>query len=126
MDVHLKDIGIDTTALGNARSRAREVAGQKRSRTDSMDVEMDDAAVEKRLRTRSQSRAPSKAPRGVSFKDEEAHTRAKAMEKKRLKMLKKNKSFTGRIATASDRFIGTKRPKHLYTGKRGIGKTDRR
>jgi nucleolar GTP-binding protein len=26
----------------------------------------------------------------------------------------------------ADRFIGTKMPKHLFTGKRGIGKTDRR
>ena len=25
-----------------------------------------------------------------------------------------------------DRFIGNKMPKHLFTGKRGIGKTDRR
>lgn len=25
-----------------------------------------------------------------------------------------------------DRFIGTKMPKHLFSGKRGIGKTDRR
>jgi nucleolar GTP-binding protein len=26
----------------------------------------------------------------------------------------------------ADRFIGTKMPKHLFAGKRGIGKTDRR
>lgn len=26
----------------------------------------------------------------------------------------------------ADRFIGTKRPRHLFVGKRGIGKTDRR
>ena len=26
----------------------------------------------------------------------------------------------------ADRFIGTKKPKHLYAGKRGVGKTDRR
>jgi len=26
----------------------------------------------------------------------------------------------------ADRFIGTKRPKHLFAGKRGIGKTERR
>ena len=26
----------------------------------------------------------------------------------------------------ADRFIGTKKPKHLYSGKRGVGKTDRR
>lgn len=26
----------------------------------------------------------------------------------------------------ADRFIGTKMPKHLFSGKRGIGKTDRR
>lgn len=26
----------------------------------------------------------------------------------------------------ADRFIGTKMPKHLFSGKRGVGKTDRR
>lgn len=26
----------------------------------------------------------------------------------------------------ADRFIGTKMPKHLHSGKRGTGKTDRR
>lgn len=26
----------------------------------------------------------------------------------------------------ADRFIGNKMPKHLFSGKRGIGKTDRR
>jgi nucleolar GTP-binding protein len=26
----------------------------------------------------------------------------------------------------ADRFIGTKMPKHLFAGKRGIGKSDRR
>lgn len=26
----------------------------------------------------------------------------------------------------ADRFIGMKKPKHLFAGKRGIGKTDRR
>lgn len=26
----------------------------------------------------------------------------------------------------ADRFIGTKMPKHLFSGKRGTGKTDRR
>ena len=25
-----------------------------------------------------------------------------------------------------DRFIGTKMPRHLFSGKRGVGKTDRR
>lgn len=26
----------------------------------------------------------------------------------------------------ADRFIGTKKPMHLFSGKRGMGKTDRR
>lgn len=26
----------------------------------------------------------------------------------------------------ADRFIGTKMPRHLFAGKRGVGKTDRR
>ena len=35
-------------------------------------------------------------------------------------------SVDGGVILQSDRFIGNKMPKYLYSGKRGVGKTDRR
>lgn len=41
------------------------------------------------------------------------------------KALKKKIAKKG-LKGEADRFIGNKMPKHLFAGKRGIGKTDRR
>lgn len=41
------------------------------------------------------------------------------------KALKKKIAKKG-LKGEADRFIGTKMPKHLFSGKRGVGKTDRR
>ena len=43
----------------------------------------------------------------------------------RMKALKKKVAKNG-LKGEADRFIGNKMPKHLFSGKRGIGKTDRR
>lgn len=41
------------------------------------------------------------------------------------KALKKKIAKKG-LKGEADRFIGNKMPKHLFSGKRGVGKTDRR
>lgn len=46
----------------------------------------------------------------------------KTMAHKALKKKMNNRGMKGE----GDRFIGTKKPRHLFAGKRGIGKTDRR
>jgi nucleolar GTP-binding protein len=51
-----------------------------------------------------------------------------AQRNKALKMADKAQKRRNRLAKAGegDRTIHTKMPKHLFSGKRGIGKTDRR
>ena len=45
---------------------------------------------------------------------------------KKLEKISQRKMIRMGKAGESDRHIPTLRPKHLFTGKRGIGKTDRR
>jgi len=59
----------------------------------------------------------------LGIKDVLLKKKAKLMAKKDIE-----KKVAGRFAMKgeADRFIGDKKPKHLFAGKRGIGKTDRR
>lgn len=85
-----------------------------------------------RLRSRSQSRMSLTNPRDrsrslapstieVSIPDPDAQKRAMKIKRRK----EKQRNVMGRVGEA-DRFIGTKKPKHLFSGKRGIGKTQRR
>ena len=65
--------------------------------------------------------ARSRSPSANGVRDETALKKANKMTKKNQKQLNKH----GR-ASESDRRIPTMKPKHLNSGKRGIGKTDRR
>jgi nucleolar GTP-binding protein len=49
----------------------------------------------------------------------------KKLKKVAHKAISKKVSKKG-LKGEADRFIGTKMPKHLFAGKRGIGKADRR
>jgi len=49
----------------------------------------------------------------------------KALKKASHKAIAKKVGKMG-LKGEADRFIGTKNPKHLLSGKRGMGKTDRR
>ena len=51
-----------------------------------------------------------------------------AMKQKAVKMSDQAQKKRNKLAKAGegDRVINTKKPKHLFSGKRGIGKTDRR
>lgn len=78
-----------------------------------------------RLQSESQSRArssskPARDEMGV--KDSTMKTKLKNIAHKALKKKIAKKGLKGE----ADRFIGTKMPKHLFSGKRGVGKTDRR
>ena len=64
--------------------------------------------------------ARSRSPSAVGLKDEKALAKAEKLGKKKAAKLAK----FGRIE--SDRRVITKRPKHLNSGKRKMGKTDRR
>lgn len=126
MGRQLSDLGLDPTA---AISRARSVSrGRKRERSvareDAMDV---DQNPNKKLRVRSQSRSrsmsrpPGEVIPGEGFKDSAQKMKALKIAKKSTKKRNKN----ARRGEA-DRVIPNLKPKHLYSGKRSIGKTDRR
>ena len=114
MGEQLADLGYDPSlAVERARSVSR---GRKRSRSEAGDaMEEDD-----RSRSRSRSRALS-TPRDVGLKDE-------AQRKKVTKIARKAQKPMNKMAKIgeADRTIPTKMPKHLFSGKRGNGKTDRR
>ncbi|KAM7272994.1 hypothetical protein ACFE04_027658 [Oxalis oulophora] len=130
MGRQLSALGIDPSkAIERARSRS-VLRGRKRERSASradddamdMDVDVDQQANKKlRVRSTSRSRSKSKAPNEEGLKDEKQRTKA-------IKLFKKSAQKRNKDARRgeSDRVIPTLRPKHLFSGKRSIGKTDRR
>lgn len=106
------DLGLDMTEKDEAHynaSRARSESHKpvKRAREDSEG------------RVRSSSRVP-RDKSGV--RDEAMASKIKLLKKKTERKLLHKES---RVSEA-DRAIFVKKPKHLFSGKRGMGKTDRR
>ncbi|KAL6882095.1 hypothetical protein ACP4OV_011567 [Aristida adscensionis] len=129
MGRQLSTMGLDPrAAMDQARSRSR---GRKRERSlsraagDGDDMEIDDQKSNKKMRARSRSRSKSRAPEevtpGEGFRDSEQ--KKKAIKKAKDSTKKRNKD-AGR--GEADRVIPTLKPKHLFSGKRSIGKTSRR
>ena len=87
-------------------------------------------AGHKRPRTRSQSAAASRShsrPGSKVPRDQSGIRDAEELRKARKKMRLVQRDFRKyRQAGESDRTILTKKPKHLFSGKRGKGKTQRR
>lgn len=112
----MEDLGIDMEDTDNAhftktraRSRSLSQPARKRMRLESVS----------QSRARSSSR-PARDEMGV--KDVEMKTKLKNIAHKALKKKIARKGMKGE----GDRFIGTKMPRHLFSGKRGVGKTNRR
>ncbi|CAB3241544.1 unnamed protein product [Arctia plantaginis] len=108
----MEKLGVDMSETKEAhftrsqsRSRSRSAPAAKRQRVDE--------------RGRSVSR-PARDTEGVG--DKIMQTKAKRMA--HVAIAKKTKRMG--LKGEADRFIGTKKPKHLFSGKRGVGKTDRR
>ncbi|KAL2510208.1 Nucleolar GTP-binding protein 1 [Forsythia ovata] len=136
MGRQLSTLGLDPTlAINRARSKSR---GRKRERsidkgnqngTDDMDVDGDQPNKKLRLRSRSLSRSRSRSKSrppyevlpGEGLKDS-------AQKKKAIKLAEKSHNKRNKDARKgeADRVIPTLRPKHLFSGKRSTGKTDRR
>ncbi|KAJ3674876.1 hypothetical protein LUZ60_005492 [Juncus effusus] len=134
MGRQLADLGVDATkAVERLRSKSR---GRKRERSrtgedDEMEIDRngEDGRNNKRMKrsrsmsvARSRSRPPiEEVVPGEGFRDKEqkktALRIAKKSTRKRSKMAKKGEG---------DRVIVNLMPKHLFSGKRGSGKTDRR
>ncbi|KAK5776197.1 hypothetical protein PVK06_044156 [Gossypium arboreum] len=128
----LSSLGLDPSlAINRARSKSR---GRKRERSvdrregddgDAMDIYDNQASKKLRLRStswsRSRSRPPSEVVPGEGLKDSAQKVNAIKLAKK--SVLKRNKNARRGEA---DRVIPTLKPKHLFSGKRSIGKTQRR
>eukprot|EP00877_Chromochloris_zofingiensis_P004717 jgi/Chrzof1/14246/Cz08g30280.t1 len=130
-------MGLDTDAAVErirARSQSR---GRKRTRSDGdadADVDMADAdgataTPEKKRIHSSKSRSMSRG-RALSLASPNSGSGLKdvTMRNRGLKMADKAQRLRNKMARIgeADRHIGTKMPKHLFSGKRPKGKTDRR
>ena len=134
MGRQLSALGLDPTlAINRARSKSR---GRKRERSLDrggndgdvvMDMDVDQPNKKLRARSRSlsrlrsMSRPPGEVVAGEGFKDSAQKVKALKLGKKSVK--KRNKDARRGEA---DRVIPTLKPKHLFSGKRSIGKTSRR
>jgi len=118
---HLEEMGLDPTrATEKARSRSQSRVGRKRTRSQS--APGDEEGTEKTRKTSSKSRSRSRSVTpGQGLKDVKQKIQAEKLEKNSFK--KRNKQAK---KGEGDRVILNLKPKHLFSGKRGGGKTDRR
>ncbi|MBA0805249.1 hypothetical protein Gohar_004779 [Gossypium harknessii] len=128
MGRQLSSLGLDPSlAINRARSKSR---GRKRERSvdrregddgDAMDIDDNQASKKFRLRSTSRSRSRSR-PRsevvpGEGLKDSAQKVKTIKLAKK--SVLKRNKN------ARRGEVIPTLKPKHLFSGKLSIGKTQR-
>lgn len=128
MGRQLSGLGLDpSAAVDRARSRSLSRKGRKRERSLAADgeeaMDIDDEHKSKKLRTRSRSRSrlPVEVTPGEGFKDS-------AQKVSAIKIKRKSEKSRNKAARRgeSDRVIPTLKPKHLFSGKRSSGKTQRR
>ncbi|KAK1362147.1 Nucleolar GTP-binding protein 1 [Heracleum sosnowskyi] len=128
MGRQLSSLGLDPSlAINRARSKSR---GRKRERSSdhgdgAMDVDGEHSNKKLRLRSTSRSRSMSRPQYevvpGEGFKDS-------VQKKKAIKLAMKSSNKRNKDGRRGepDRVIPNLKPKHLFAGKRGRGKTDRR
>ncbi|CAN6306513.1 unnamed protein product [Urochloa humidicola] len=127
MGRQLSSMGVDpSAAIAGSRSRGRKrERSLSRAAADGDNMEIDGQQSNKKLRLRSRSRSKSRAPEevlpGEGFKDSEQ--KKKAIKKAHGATRNRNKDARRGEA---DRVIPTLKPKHLFSGKRTLGKTSRR
>ncbi|CAG8971295.1 hypothetical protein HYALB_00001462 [Hymenoscyphus albidus] len=121
MDDALDSLGHDTTAItARARSQSRGRT-PLRSRTNTEDaMDMDDPEHEAKMRAKSRARSQSNR-RDDGVTNEAARTKAERAQK--LGQRKMNRMARQGEA---DRHVAGAMPKHLFSGKRGMGKTNSR
>lgn len=116
METELTTLGLDHSRLSE-RARSRSQATRSRleaSERELKDVEMADTDNELRP-------TPQYNRREAGLKNEVQRTKTERITK--LSQRKRNRMAR---AGEADRHIAEKKPKHLYAGKRGMGKTQRR
>lgn len=129
MGRHLSNLGLDpSAAIERARSRSVSQRGRKRERSngmeenvDAMDVDQPNKRRRMLSRSRSTTRPTGEVMPGEGYKDSSQKLKAVKLGKKASK--KRNKDAR---KGEGDRVILNMKPKHLFSGKRSTGKTDRR
>jgi nucleolar GTP-binding protein len=126
LEDHLDQLGVDTEDIGLRGRKDTQTRGRSVTRSrvgtedpDSMDV---DITPHDRLRSKSRARSqPATNRRDDGVQDEGMRTKAE-------RVAKLGQRHRNRMAKAgeADRHIGATMPKHLFAGKRTIGKTSRR
>ncbi|KAL2200408.1 P-loop containing nucleoside triphosphate hydrolase protein [Corynascus similis CBS 632.67] len=131
LEDHLDQLGVDTEAIGlRARAEVQPTRGRSLARSrgttadpDAMDVDNAPSAKE---RLRSRSRVRDRSVMATNRRDDgvtEETARTKAERQAKLGQRKMNRMARQGEA---DRHIAAAMPKHLFSGKRTIGKTSRR
>lgn len=133
---HLQSLGVDSElaeeAAGNIARHANEDGAtgrqsRKRARSLSRVPVMDEAPIESekaaKAKKREKSRSRSRSVSAAASKEVSVPDVSYADKLKRLARRVLNKSTR---VTESDRHIAVKMPKHLFSGKRKMGKLDRR
>ncbi|OJD27761.1 hypothetical protein ACJ73_00846 [Blastomyces percursus] len=134
MQSHLESIGYDATSAtrraqgqtpSQAQSRGRSATRSENiDAADAMDIDGDGNNARQELLQRAKSRARSQVPAdrrvdGIT----DMKTRSKADKMAKLAQIKMNRMARQGEA---DRHTTASLPKHLFSGKRGMGKTQRR
>ncbi|KAH6856745.1 P-loop containing nucleoside triphosphate hydrolase protein [Chaetomium sp. MPI-CAGE-AT-0009] len=131
LEDHLDQLGVDTESIGlRARSEVQESRGRSlaRSRTgtvdpDAMDVDNAPSAKE---RLRSKSRVRDRSVMATNRRDDGVVDEVARTKAERVAKLGQRKMNRMARQGEADRHIGATMPKHLFSGKRTIGKTARR
>lgn len=121
MEEQLDILGHDTTdisARARNQSRGRSVLRSRTGTEDAMDL--DDPAYEAKMRAKSRARTQSNR-RDDGVQNEVSRTKAERAQK--LGQRKMNRMARQGEA---DRHVAAAMPKHLFSGKRGMGKTQSR
>ncbi|KAL8991556.1 MAG: hypothetical protein Q9177_000056 [Variospora cf. flavescens] len=122
MEDHLDKLGFDTTTISaraRSQSRGRGAVRGREDADDAMDVDTPQSAVDA-LRAKSRARSQiNRREDGVASLTarSKAHRLAKLGQKKMNRMARQGEA---------DRHTTVALPKHLFSGKRGMGKTQRR
>lgn len=130
MEVGDDETDQSTRTRGRSRSR-KSLIGKKRAADETgMDIDSDEGneEVEQSLVSRARSAAALARSQSQSRVRSESSFRDAEQKKEAIKIQRKKQKLMNRMGRAgeADRHIHVAMPKHLFSGKRGIGKTDRR
>lgn len=109
---------VEANGLDSSKIRSRSVAKKTDTLLGKRKRDASAAAGDEEGRLASRARSKS---RGLGLHTEEAVQQVEKTRRKKMRMVSKQ----GKKGDA-DHWIPDLKPKHLYSGKRGIGKTDRR